>query len=79
MEHAILGTIRNGRVELDGATNWPEGQRVAVVPHEDGEPVGTIPPVIELADGQVVYFNGSPEHIKLLVEQMDRREPLTDT
>ncbi len=79
MNHSILGTIRNGRLEFDEPLDWPEGQRVAVLPREDGEPVGTIPPRITLPSGQIVYFNGSPEHTRLLVEQMDRGEALEMT
>jgi hypothetical protein len=76
---AIFGTIRNGRVELDAPADWPDGQRVAVLPHLDGEPVGTELPRIELPDGRVVPFNGNAEHFKLLADQMGRPIPVETT
>jgi len=73
---AILGTYRNGRIELDERPNWPDGQSVAILVHLDGEPIGTDVPRIELPDGRVVPFNNSPEHCGLLAEQMGRPNPI---
>jgi hypothetical protein len=72
MTEPIFGTIRNGRVELDSPIDWPDGQRVAILPHLDGEPVGTELPEPELPVGRIVPYNGGPEHDKLLAEQMGR-------
>jgi hypothetical protein len=72
----VLGTLKSGRIVLDEQADCAEGQRVAVLPHLDGEPVGTIQPCVELPDGKAVPFNGTPEHFKLLEEQMGRPYPV---
>lgn len=73
---AVLGIYRNGRIELDEQPEWPDGQRVAILVHLDGEPIGTGVPRVELPDGRMVPFNDSPEHCKLLGEQMVRPNPI---
>jgi len=70
--NALLGTYRQGRIILDSKPDWLDGQRVAILPHLDGEPIGTESPRAELPDGRVVPFDGSPEHFKLLKGQMNR-------
>ena len=72
---AVLGIYRHGRIELDEQPEWPDGQRVAILVHLEDEPIGTGVPRVELPDGRIVPFNDSPEHCKLLAEQMDRPFP----
>ncbi len=75
----MLGTLKDGRIVLDEQPDWPEGQRVWVMPGLDDEPLGTVLPWVRLPDGRRVPFNGTPEHSCLLAEQMDELEPLPMT
>jgi hypothetical protein len=72
---AVLGNYRSGRIEFEHRPDWPDGQRVAILLHLEGEPIGTGVPRVELPDGRIVPFNDSPEHCKLLAEHMGRPFP----
>lgn len=75
----VLRTLKAGRIVLDEQPDWPEGQRVWVMPGLDDEPPGTVLPWIRLPDGRHVPVNGTPEHSKLLAEQMREGEPVEMT
>ena len=72
----ILGIYRDGRVVLDKTVDWPEGTPVLVEPRTaDGEPPGTILPLVRLADGTILPWSDTPEFREALIAQMDSREP----
>jgi hypothetical protein len=75
----VLGTLKDGRIVLDEQPDWPEGQRVWVMPGLDDEPPGTVLPWVCLPDGRRVPINGSPEHDQLLAQQMGEIEPVEMT
>ncbi len=72
----VLGTLKDGRIVLGERPDWPEGQRVWVLPGLNDEPPGTALPWVRLPDGRRVPINGSPEHNHLLVQQMAEFEPV---
>jgi hypothetical protein len=75
----VLGRLKNGRIVLDEQPDWPEGQRVWVMPGLDDKPPGTVLPWVRLPDGRRVPIDGSLEHCKLLAEQMGEGEPMQMT
>jgi hypothetical protein len=77
MMEGIDGTYRDGRIELEGPVDWPEGARVTIVPHADeSEPAGTKLPSVRLPDGKILDWSDTPEFRAALIAQMDSREPV---
>jgi hypothetical protein len=75
----VLGRLKDGRIVLDEQPDWPEGQRVWVMPGLDDEPPGMVLPRVRLPDGRKVPIDDSPEHLKLLAEQMGEGETMQMT
>lgn len=59
-----VGTYRNGRVDLEGPVNWPDGERVTVTPEEVGHGL------------REEDWPTTPKGIADLLAQMDAIEPL---
>jgi hypothetical protein len=66
---ALAGTLRNGRVILDGQTDWPEGCRVVVI----REPAVTVLGLAEDEQGD------DPESIARWIAAFDAIPPLAMT
>ena len=62
----LKGTVKNGQVILDEATDLPEGARVKVVPLE------ATPPALGMREED---WPTTPEGIAALLARMDRFEP----
>jgi len=82
MMDEILGTYRDGHIELHSAVTWPEGISVAVVPKlelqgsVERDPPGTRLPSVELPDGTILPWSNTQEFRAALLAQMDGREPM---
>jgi hypothetical protein len=63
---AIRATVKNGKIELDAPSDWPEGTEVLIEPDPHPAPLG-------LRDED---WPDTPEGIARLLASMDRIEPL---
>jgi hypothetical protein len=85
----VMATYRDGTVILDSPVDWPDGTRIEVaqVAARDGNGSPTAAPAVRqelldaLSDPERIGLDESlwprtPQEIELLVEHMDRAEPL---
>lgn len=63
----VPGTYREGRVDLDGAVDWPDGSRVSVIP------------ALRAVGLREAEWADTPENRAVLLARLDAIEPLVVT
>jgi hypothetical protein len=70
---SIEGTYRDGQIQLESPPNWPEGQRVVILPAGDDSEVVRPQPTWGLEES---LWPDTPENNAEIVRRMRESEPL---